>query len=171
MNKRNILLTLLAIFILGIGIGYYLYTKPSENKSTGTPDFEKDINQWVTELNADTAAAKTFSTFVGKSVKLTAEVGDVLGDSSVTLQLKSGVEGFMVNANFHASMNSAVSGVVAGDMVTVQCVCDGLVVPMSAYDLFAEKKIDLSRCDLLKHEKHQSDVSRSVEHENSDSIK
>jgi len=46
-----------------------------------------------------------------------------------------------------------------------------LVVPMSADDLFAEKKIDLSRCDLLKHEKHQSDVSRSVDHESSDSIK
>jgi hypothetical protein len=68
-------------------------------------------------------------------------------------------------------MNNVVSGVVAGDIVTVQCICDGLVVPMSADDLFAEKKIDLSHCDLLKHEKNQSDVSRSVEHENSDSIK
>jgi len=171
MNKRNIILTVLAIFVLGLGIGYYLYTKPSAIKSTGAPDFEKDINQWVKELDADTGAANTFSAYVGKSVKLTAEVGDVVGDSSVTLQLKSGVEGFFVNANFHTSMNSVVSGVVAGDMVTVQCVCDGLVVPMSADDLFAEKKIDLSRCDLLKHEKHQSDVSRSVDHENSDSIK
>jgi hypothetical protein len=171
MNKRNIILTLLAIFIVGIAIGYYLYTKPAEIKSTGNPDFEKDINQWVRELDADTGAANTFSAYVGKSVKLTAEVGDVVGDSSVTLQLKSGVEGFFVNANFHTSMNSVVSGVVAGDVVMVQCVCDGLVVPMSADDLFAEKKIDLSRCDLLKHEKHQSDVSRSVDHENSDSIK
>jgi hypothetical protein len=68
-------------------------------------------------------------------------------------------------------MSNVVSGVVAGDIVTVQCICDGLVVPMSADDLFAEKKIDLSRCDLLKHEKHQSDVSRSVDHESSDSIK
>ena len=171
MNKRNIILTVLAIFVLGLGIGYYLYTKPSAIKSTGAPDFEKDINQWVKELDAETGAANTFSAFVGKSVKLTAEVGDVVGDSSVTLQLKSGVEGFFVNANFHTSMNSVVSGVVAGDVVTVQCVCDGLVVPMSADDLFAEKKIDLSRCDLLKHEKHQSDVSRSVDHETSDSIK
>jgi hypothetical protein len=171
MNKRNIILTLLAIFIAGISIGYYLYTKPAETKSTGNPDFEKDINQWVKELDADTGAANTFSSFVGKSVKLTAEVGDVVGDSSVTLQLKSGIEGFFVNANFHASMNNVVSGVVAGDIVTVQCICDGLVVPMSADDLFAEKKIDLSHCDLLKHEKNQSDVSRSVDHENSDSIK
>ena len=171
MNKRNIILTVLAIFVMGIAIGYYLYTKPSEIKSTGNPDFEKDINAWVKELDSDTGAANTFSSFVDKSVKLTAEVGDVVGDSSVTLQLKSGVEGFFVNANFHTSMNSAVSGVVAGDIVTVQCVCDGLVVPMSADDLFAEKKIDLSRCDLLKHEKHQSDVSRSVDHETSDSTK
>jgi len=171
MNKRNIILTLLAIFITGIAIGYYLYTKPAEIKSTGNPDFQKDINQWVKELDADKSASNTFSSFVGKSVRLTAEVSDVMGDSSVTLQLKSGVEGFFVNANFHASMNNVVSGVVSGDVVMVQCICDGLVVPMSADDLFAEKKIDLSHCDLLKHEKHQSDVSRSVEHENSDSIK
>jgi len=171
MNKRNIILTLLAIFITGIAIGYYLYTKPAEIKSTGNPDFQKDINQWVKELDADKSASNTFSSFVGKSVKLTAEVGDVMGDSSVTLQLKSGVQGFDVNANFQASMNNVVSGVVSGDVVTVQCICDGLVVPMSADDLFTEKKIDLSHCDLLKHEKHQSDVSRSVEHGNSESIK
>ena len=171
MNKRNIILTLLAIFITGIAIGYYLYTKPAEIKSTGNPDFQKDINSWVKELDSDTRAANTFSSFVGKSVRLTAEVSDVMGDLSVTLQLKSGVAEFVVNANFQASMNNVVSGVVSGEVVTVQCICDGLVVPMSADDLFTEKKIDLSRCDLLKHEKHQSDVSRSVEHENSDPIK
>ena len=171
MNKRNIILALLAIFITGIAIGYYLYTKPAEIKSTGNPDFQKDINSWVKELDSDTRAANTFSSFVGKSVRLTAEVSDVMGDLSVTLQLKSGVAEFVVNANFQASMNNVVSGVVSGDVVTVQCICDGLVVPMSADDLFTEKKIDLSRCDLLKHEKHQSDVSRSVEHENSDPIK
>ncbi len=170
MNKRNIILTLLAIFITGSAIVYYL-SKPAEIKSTGNPDFQKDINSWVKELDSDTRAANTFSSFVGKSVRLTAEVSDVVGDSSVTLQLKSGVEEFVVNANFQASMNNVVSGVVSGDVVTVQCICDGLVVPMSADDLFTEKKIDLSRCDLLKHEKHQSDVSRSVEHENSDPIK
>ena len=75
----------------------------------------------------------------------------------------------MVNANFHASMNSAVSGVVAGDMVTVQCVCDGLVVPMSADDLFAEKKIDMSRCTILNLEQHKADVSKSLDHAESES--
>jgi hypothetical protein len=58
-----------------------------------------------------------------------------------------------------------VSGVVAGDVVTLQCVCDGLVVPMSADDLFAEKKIDMSRCTLLKLEQHKADVSKSLDHE------
>jgi hypothetical protein len=166
MNKRNILLLLLAILVSGLIVGYYLWNKAPENQSAGKPDFEKDLNQWVGELNADTAAARTFSAFVGKSVKFSGEVADVLGDSSLTLQIKTGVEGFNVNANFHQDYQASVSGVVAGDVVTLQCVCDGLVVPMSADDLFAEKKIDMSRCTLLKLEQHKADVSKSLDHEN-----
>jgi hypothetical protein len=90
-----------------------------------------------------------------------------MGDSSITLQLRTGVEGFNLNANFHQDFKNAVGGVVAGDKVTLQCVCDGLVVPASADDLFAEKKIDMSRCTLLKLEQHKADVSKSVDHEDS----
>jgi hypothetical protein len=164
MNKRNILLLLLAIMVTGLIVGYYLWNKAPENQSTGKADFEKDLNQWVGELNADTGAARTFSSFVGKSVKFSGEVADVLGDSSLTLQIKTGVEGFNLNANFHQDYQTSVSGVVAGDIVTLQCVCDGLVVPMSADDLFAEKKIDMSRCALLKLEQHKADVSKSLDH-------
>ncbi|MEY5035869.1 MAG: hypothetical protein RLZZ110_886 [Bacteroidota bacterium] len=166
MNKRRILWVVLVIFVLGFGIGYYLWHKAPENQTSGTPDFEKDLKQWVGELNADTGAARTFSAFVGKSVKFSGEVADVLGDSSLTLQIKTGVEGFNLNANFHQDYQASVSGVVAGDVVTLQCVCDGLVVPMSADDLFAEKKIDMSRCTLLKLEQHKADVSKSLDHEN-----
>ena len=142
MNKRNILLLLLAILVSGLIVGYYLWNKAPENQSAGKPDFEKE------------------------SVKFSGEVADVLGDSSLTLQIKTGVEGFNVNANFHQDYQASVSGVVAGDMVTLQCVCDGLVVPMSADDLFAEKKIDMSRCTLVKLEQHKADVSKSLDHEN-----
>jgi hypothetical protein len=167
MNKRRILWVVLAIFIFGFGIGYYLWNNAPENQTTGAPDFEKNLTEWVTALDADTAAARTFSTFVGKTVKFSGEVADVMGDSSITLQLKTGVEGFNLNANFHQDYKNAVSGVVAGDQVTLQCVCDGLVVPASADDLFAEKKIDMSRCALLKLEQHKADVSKSVDHEDS----
>lgn len=166
MNKRRILLAVLVIFILGFGIGYSLWNKAPENQSSGAPDFEKDLPQWVGELNADSDAARTFSSFVGKSVKFSGEVADVLGDSSLTLQIKTGVEGFNLKANFHQDFNESVSAVVAGDVVTLQCVCDGLVVPKSADDLFAEKKIDMSRCTLLKLEQHKADVSKSLDHEN-----
>jgi hypothetical protein len=96
-------------------------------------------------------------------------VADVLGDSSLTLQIKTGVEGFNLNANFHQDYQTSVSGVVAGDIVTLQCVCDGLVVPMSADDLFAEKKIDMSRCTILNLEQHKADVSKSLDHAESES--
>ncbi len=169
MNKRRILWVVLVLFIVGLITGYYLWNKAPENQASGTPDFEKNLTQWVQELDADTGAARTFSAFVGKSVKFSGEVADVLGDSSLTLQIKTGVEGFNLNANFHQDYQSSVSGIVAGDLVTLQCICDGLVVPMSADDLFAEKKIDMSRCTLIKHEPQQTDVSQSVEHEQTDS--
>ncbi len=164
MNKRNILLLLLALMVTGLIVGYYLWNKAPENQSTGKADFEKDLNQWVGELNADTGAARTFSSFVGKSVKFSGEVADVLGDSSLTLQIKTGVEGFNLNAKFHQDYKSTVSGVVAGDLVTLQCECDGLVVP-SADEIFTEKQIDMSRCTLLKLEQHKADVSKSLDHE------
>jgi hypothetical protein len=150
--------------VTGLIVGYYLWNKAPENQSTGKADFEKDLNQWVGELNADTGAARTFSAFVGKSVKFSGEVADVLGDSSLTLQIKTGVEGFNLNAKFHQDYKSTVSGVVAGDLVTLQCECDGLVVP-SADEIFTEKQIDMSRCTLLKLEQHKADVSKSLDHE------
>jgi hypothetical protein len=162
MNKRNILLLLLAILVSGLIVGYYLWNKAPENQSAGKPDFEKDLNQWVGELNADTAAARTFSAFVGKSVKFSGEVADVLGDSSLTLQIKTGVEGFNLNAKFHHDYKESVSAVVPGDMVTLQCVCDGLGLPDGLFG----STIDMSRCTLLKLEQHKADVSKSLDHEN-----
>jgi hypothetical protein len=161
MNKRNILLLLLAILVSGLIVGYYLWNKAPENQSAGKPDFEKDLNQWVGELNADTAAARTFSAFVGKSVKFSGEVADVLGDSSLTLQIKTGVEGFNLNAKFHHDYKESVSAVVPGDVVTLQCVCDGLGLPDGLFG----STIDMSRCTLLKLEQHQADVSKSLDHE------
>jgi hypothetical protein len=162
MNKRNIPLLLLAILVSGLIVGYYLWNKAPENQSAGKPDFEKDLNQWVGELNADTAAARTFSAFVGKSVKFSGEVADVLGDSSLTLQIKTGVEGFNLNAKFHHDYKESVSAVVPGDMVTLQCVCDGLGLPDGLFG----STIDMSRCTLLKLEQHKADVSKSLDHEN-----
>jgi hypothetical protein len=161
MNKRNILLLLLAILVSGLIVGYYLWNKAPENQSAGKPDFEKDLNQWVGELNADTAAARTFSAFVGKSVKFSGEVADVLGDSSLTLQIKTGVEGFNLNAKFHHDYKESVSAVVPGDVVTLQCVCDGLGLPDGLFG----STIDMSRCTLLKLEQHKADVSKSLDHE------
>jgi len=162
MNKRNIPLLLLAILVSGLIVGYYLWNKAPENQSAGKPDFEKDLNQWVGELNADTAAARTFSSFVGKSVKFSGEVADVLGDSSLTLQIKTGVEGFNLNAKFHHDYKESLSAVVPGDVVTLQCVCDGLGLPDGLFG----STIDMSRCTLLKLEQHQADVSKSLDHEN-----
>lgn len=164
MNIRRFILILLVILMVGVAVGFYLWNKPPENQSTGTPDFEEDLTPWVEQLNADTAATQNFSNFVGKSVKFTGEVSDVLGDDRLTLQIKTGVEGFSLNANFHPDFQSAVDAVVAGDKVVLQCICDGLTVPASSDDLFSEKKIDMSRCALLKLEQHQADVSKSVDH-------
>ena len=87
MKKRRILGVVLVLFIIGLVIGYKQGTTPPENQTAGEPDFEKNLQEWVTTLDADTAAATTFSTFVGKSVKFSGEVADVLGDSSLTLQI------------------------------------------------------------------------------------
>jgi hypothetical protein len=67
-----------------------------------------------------------------------------------------------LNAKFHHDYKESVSAVVPGDVVTLQCVCDGLGLPDGLFG----STIDMSRCTLLKLEQHKADVSKSLDHEN-----
>jgi|GEM_PF-280265 len=178
MNKKRIILLIAAIVGLGIVYGIYMYFKPASVSSTGEPDFNINLTTWLNDLDADTAATSTFSAYINKSIKFDAYVSDVVGDSSITLMLSPGKEEspIEVYANFDASMKKEVEAVVAGDAVTLQCICNGLEIPstdpsdegMALLDDLGSKQLKLSRCHLINHSKKESDLSVSREHETSE---
>ncbi|MFN5889552.1 MAG: hypothetical protein ACK448_04085 [Bacteroidota bacterium] len=175
MNKKRIIVVISAIVAVGIISGIYLYFKPASVSSTGEPDFKVSLEAWLNDLDQDTAATKTFSKYINKSVQFDASVADVVGDSSITLMLTPGKEDspIEVYANFDASMLKEVEAVVAGDAVTIQCVCNGLEIPstsnedpgMELLNEFGSKQLKMSRCALLKHSKNQADLTVSREHQ------
>jgi hypothetical protein len=179
MNKKRIILIFSAIACIGILYGIYLYFKPASVSSTGEPDYKISLTTWLNDLDQDTAAQKTFSKYINKSIQFEAYVADVIGDTSITLMLTPGKENspIEVYANFDASMQKEVEGIVAGDAVTIQCICNGLEIPsssdmedpgMALLNEVGAKQLKLSRCSIVKHSKNEADLT--VSREQSDTI-
>ncbi|MSP58562.1 MAG: hypothetical protein EXR17_06825 [Flavobacteriaceae bacterium] len=165
MQKKPIYLSILFFFLICLSVGYFLWHEPAEVKSGGKPDYEKNMLDWVKSLDADSHADQTFLAFIGKSVRFSAVVTEIKGDSSITLQLESGKEGFLVDANFDVSMKKELGAVLTGDSVTLQCECNALNLPQNTDDLFSEKVMKLGRCNLLKLSTTVPDLSKSHEHD------
>ncbi len=145
---KKIILIVAALVLIGGTIGYYLYTKPSEFVSDGTPDYTENLADVVKEaglLETDKFSAK----YTGKSVEFDAEIESIVENGrSKTLVLKSGVEDFIVNANFHESNVEVLKKLVSGDKVKLQCECSGITKPESEDDLLSEIVLNFARCNL-----------------------
>ncbi len=176
MNKKGIFIAVISTIFIGVLIGVYFYFKPASVSSTGEADFNKDMGVWLQELDKDTSASKNFATYINKSVRFDAEILDITGDSSVTLQLGNSQNAWPmeVYANFDASMKSELAGLLVGDQITIQCVCNGLEIPsstvsddpaMALLDEVSGKQMKLSRCAIIEHKPVKPDVSTSHEHE------
>ncbi len=147
---KKIIFGVLALLFIGGAIGYYLYTKPSEFVSDGTPDFTMNLSEVIKESNS-LDAPKFSAKYTGKSIEFDAEIESIAENGgSKTLVLKSGVEDFVINANFHESNLEVLGKVVAGDKVKLQCECSGVTKPESEDDLLSEVVLNFTRCDLKK---------------------
>ncbi len=145
---KKIILLIAALVLIGGAIGYYLYTKPSEFVSDGTPDYTSRLSEVVKEAGA-LNAEKFSSKYTGKSVEFDAEIESIVENGrSKTLVLKSGVEDFVVNANFHESNVEVLKKLVSGDKVKLQCECSGVTKPESEDDLLSEIVLNFTRCNL-----------------------
>lgn len=145
---KKIIFIAAALVLIGGAVGYYLYTKPSEFVSDGDPDFKMNLSAVIGESNKLKDAE--FSTkYTGKSVEFDAEVESIVENGrSKTLVLKSGVEDYVVNANFHESNVEVLQKIVAGDKVKLQCECSGVTKPESEDDLLSEIVLNFTRCNL-----------------------
>lgn len=155
MNFSKIISGVAVLALIMGAIGFYLYTKPSELYSNGTPDFEIKLSNLLGDCNAmqDTVFNKKY---VGKAVKFAEniEVAEITDqDHAKTFSLKTGNDELIVNASFDASLQDKLKDVAVGDKVQLQCECSGVQKPESDDDLISETVVSLTRCNLLNIKK------------------
>ena len=145
---KKIIFVVLALVVVSGAIGYYLWTKPSEFVSDGDSDFKMTLPAIIKE--SEGMQDSVFSSkYNGKSIEFDAEVESITENGrGKTLVLKSGIEDFIVNANFHESNIEKLKKTVAGDKVKLQCECSGVTKPESEDDLISEVVLNFTRCDL-----------------------
>jgi len=152
---KKIILAIVLGAAIAVAVGFYLYNKPSEFESNGTPDHTIALEKLLKDCQ-DMNKADFDKTYVGKSVQFSqevtvAEVQDVQG--AKTLAIESGDESVIVNAGFHESVNEKIKNIVAGDKIKIQCDCSGVEKPESEDDLISETVLNLTRCNLMEVKK------------------
>ena len=146
---KRILRILLIVILLGIVIAYYIYQKPTELVSTGSPDFEYSIETLVEKgvSESDTLFNKTH---VGKKVMLTGLINaKSIQKTGSTLFFETENENVILAAAFDPSMNQELEDIKLGSKVEVMCICNGIAKPEDPEDLLSETTLSFNRCALL----------------------
>jgi len=146
---KRILKILLAIILLGIAIGYYLYQKPTELITSGSPDFEYTIEKLVEKgvLDSDTLFNRMH---VGKKVQFqgTSKSRNIQ-NSGATIFFETENENVIVAAAFDSSMNTELKEIELGGNLDVLCICNGIAKPEDPDDLLSETTISFNRCSII----------------------
>ena len=146
---KRILRILLIVILLGIVIAYYIYQKPTELVSTGSPDFEYSIETLVEKgvSESDTLFNKTH---VGKKVMLTGLINaKSIQKTGSTLFFETENENVILAAAFDPTMNQELEDIKLGSKVEVMCICNGIAKPEDPEDLLSETTLSFNRCSLL----------------------
>ena len=146
---KRILRILLIVILLGIAIAYYLYQKPTELVSSGSPDFEYSIEA-VVEKGVSQSDTLFNKMHVGKKVMLTGLINaKSIKESGSTVFFETENENVILAAAFDPSMNKELEDIKLGSKVEVMCICNGIAKPEDPEDLLSETTLSFNRCSLL----------------------
>ena len=86
---KRILLSLLALLLIGAGVGYYMWNKPHQNMATAKTDVTIDAAALFAEYNADENACN--AKYLDKVIAVSGKVKEVTKDEgSVKVSLDTG---------------------------------------------------------------------------------
>lgn len=128
---KKIFIILLALGLIGGGIGYYLYNKPVASLENKKADVEVTAAQLITDYEADETTAN--EKYLGKVVQVSgtvAEVAEADGKKKINLdtgnpmsmiicELEDGADAGSVQAGSTVSMKGLCSGYLS-DVILVQ---------------------------------------------------
>jgi hypothetical protein len=150
MSFKRIAIILIALLLLGIAIGYFLYQNPTELVSSGKPALTTttaELEQKGT-VESDTQFNRQL---VGKLVQLKGIVASKsILDAGNTLFFKTENENIVITAAFDKSLTESVEAVNLGTETEVLCMCNGIAKPEDEEDLLSETTITFNRCSFLE---------------------
>jgi hypothetical protein len=144
--KRTILFSVLGLFAIGAGVGYYLYNKKPLNPNNVSPDTKTTSTELYQAFARDTLAAiKDFS----RKVEVVEVSGTVLAvsrnqDKQYVILLNTDVEGASVNC----TMEGPAPNVTAGQTIRLKGFCTGMGAGDADLGIMAD--LYMIRCYLVK---------------------
>ncbi len=136
-TKRVLILAVLAIVIIGISIGLYMFYKPSKTYERVDPDFYLSVEQLIEDFKNDEQIAN--HTYLDKIIQIEGKVVSVS-----TANHGKGYVSFIdqmdgLTCTFDSIQSSFLNNVQPGDMLTIKGRCDGKLTD-----------VRLSKCILIK---------------------
>ena len=127
--KRIIAVTFLAIVMIGIGLGIYLYNKPHADISKIPPDFILDAKALFDEFESDEANASR--KYIDKVIQVKGTLAEINRnrDGSVVLSLEDVF--FGVSCSLDSTTVKTVAAKIeqlqSGEQVVIKGLCDGML--------------------------------------------
>lgn len=159
MKRKNILLVVLVLILIGAAIGAYMWNKKASTV-TNNADFTLQPDQLIKEFDANEKAAN--EKYIGKGIKFSGVVSEIAGDSVHALLLNGG-EGIEVKCTFDKSAAEKVKPVLQNDTVELICECSGYIKPADGESMLSSKTLEMVRCNLLNWKKGKVDIGTQVE--------
>ncbi|MEI9955864.1 MAG: hypothetical protein WDM90_06030 [Ferruginibacter sp.] len=147
-TKKNILLTILVIILIGGAFGYYLYNKEHFSVQNSTPVADITAVALHQTFVTDSLGAKT--KFIGdennhKVIKVTGEVAETKKDQqgNIIILLKTATDGAFINC----TIEDKAATVSVGSKISLLGVCNGYNFDA---DMGIPGDVIVTRCYILK---------------------
>lgn len=159
MKRKNILLVVLLLILIGGAIGAYMWNKKASTV-TKDADFTLQPDQLIKEFITNKKAAD--EKYIGKGIKFSGVVSRVDGDSVHALIFSVG-DDTEVKCTFDKSIEEKVKPILPNDTVELICECGAYMPPLDATSMLSTNILDMARCNLLNWKKGKVDIGTQVE--------
>lgn len=119
---RKVILILLALGVIGAGVGYYMYNKPVASLEKKKADVEATADEIIAAYEADEKAAD--GVYLGKVVQVTGKVSGVTEEGG-TKKIQLETSNPMALIICEMETGAETGDVKAGDMASVKGMCSG----------------------------------------------
>lgn len=123
--KKYIIFGILALILIGLGIGFYMFNKKVPTLESTTPDFVVTANDLFDEF--DTNETEALKKYENKVIEVTGEVISVKNgenDSNIILEAEMAMAGG-VNCSFKYAQENEIE---KGTVVTIKGQCQGYLM-------------------------------------------